>query len=546
MKTTLLPKIGFCLLLAAATLKNFAGVTLITHGFNSDIDDWIKAMAGAVTQHPMVEPDSPCYEIFLEQNRFGIYEPKLRKLRGGDPKSPQANEIIIKLNWSEFAGNLLDLLPLLPLPSTTNLAPAVAWALTSPSFMPELGGRALAELPLHLVGHSRGGSLVCEITKSLGREGIWVDHLTTLDPHPLNNEYDDTLVSLTVDGLAVPYINVFFADNYYQVNDSVFGNDPSGQYVIGAYNRLLNVRVGGYVGFARYHANTHLWYHGTIDLETPSSDSKATLTSLERRDWWTAAEASGASAGFHYSLIGGGNRLSEEAPAGGNNRVKDGMNQIWDFGAGGSANRFALPENFGLWPNLLTLNATATNLTALSYGRKGFTIEAGETFPLSLKHQYGQAQSTNLILHVFLDEDLNPYSSNETWLQTVRLNATGTSMLGNVTTAISGSGKVRPDFYAIGAAITDGIRTRYLYAPEFVRVKPSSQPPQMTLASRGAGVMEVRVAGGIGQKVLIEASADLVNWIPVETNTLSNPTWNYMNSVRPSEKMRIFRARTAP
>src|ERR1035438_6344627 len=76
------------------------------------------------------------------------------------------------------------------------------------------------------------------------------------------------------------------------------------------------------------------------DLKKTAEDNLAMITSTERATWWTAIEAAGTNAGFLYSLIGGGNRLSSLEPAGaGNGRISDGVNKIWDFGAGLAINR---------------------------------------------------------------------------------------------------------------------------------------------------------------------------------------------------------------
>ena len=53
------------------------------------------------------------------------------------------------------------------------------------TLIPEMGGRPLAQLPLHLIGHSRGGSVVTEMARLLGAQGVWVDQVTTLDPRPV-------------------------------------------------------------------------------------------------------------------------------------------------------------------------------------------------------------------------------------------------------------------------------------------------------------------------------------------------------------------------
>ena len=47
-----------------------------------------------------------------------------------------------------------------------------------------------------------------------------------------------------------------------------------------------------------------------------SSDSQDLFDDIDRSTWWTAPEALGVTAGFYYSRIGGGNRLSNLEPAG--------------------------------------------------------------------------------------------------------------------------------------------------------------------------------------------------------------------------------------
>ncbi len=204
-----------------------------------------------------------------------------------------------------------------------------------------MGGRRLAELPLHLIGHSRGGSVITEMARLLGAQGIWVDQVTTLDPRP---------VALFGDAAVTSWANVLFADNFWQnLGDGFIV--PNGQAVFGAYNRKLLDLNGGY---SSSHSDVHLWYHGTIDLATPASDTQATITATQRSTWWTSTEMAGAAAGFLYSLIGGGDRLSNVEPAGtGNGRISDGFNKNWDLGGGLGANRTALPADTGLWPNAI-------------------------------------------------------------------------------------------------------------------------------------------------------------------------------------------------
>ena len=227
--------------------------------------------------------------------------------------------------------------------------------------------------------------MVAEMARLLGAQGVWVDQVTTLDPHP---------VSLYGDADVDMYVNVLFSDNYWQTNPDTFF--PNGQSVFGAYNRYLANLTGGY---SCNHSDVHLWYHGTIDfVDTPATDTQATITSTEHSTWWATYEGKGIFAGFNWSLIGKGDRLSTDEPAGsGNGRIVDGFNKIWDFGAGTSANRYALPSNNGSWPNIMKFNVVSAN-----------SVIAGASVSMKYFFQFGQSSSQSATVRVYLDTDANP------------------------------------------------------------------------------------------------------------------------------------------
>ncbi len=243
-----------------------AGVTVITHGFNSDITSWIIPMAGKITAYEIFPGiTSTCYKLSITKSG-STYTATPTLIAGVSPLTSDSGEIIIKVDWSSIDTTLGV--------STVNIANAAAAALQDTNLLPELGGRALVELPMHLVGHSRGGSVVTQMARILGAQGIWVDQVTTLDPDP---------VSLYHDAAITNYANVLFADNYWQnMGDGLLV--PNGQAVAGAYNRHLTNLDGGY---SSSHSDSHLWYHCTIDLDTPADDTQATITSAERQTWWT-------------------------------------------------------------------------------------------------------------------------------------------------------------------------------------------------------------------------------------------------------------------
>lgn len=333
-----------------------AGVTFITHGLNGNADGWVTGLANQIPNYPTFPGAAfTLYKIYFYYSG-GYYYLTSTRLAGSQPTTTDSGEILIVFDWSQLADGRSF--------NTYEIAGAVKPALLSTNFISELNGHALAELPLHFVGHSRGGSFACELTRQLGTNGVWVDHLTTLDPHPLNNDgFDlDFLAGYSaVDAPARTYENVVFHDNYWQnIALAVYGES-----VFGAYVRQLYNVSGGYQNISDLHyphSNVHLWYHGTVDTRNSGNDSEALITGAEFSSWYVPYEQYSYKAGFTWSLIGRGDRTSTDQPVGpGYPAIRDGYNQTWDLGAGQTGNRNSLPSNNGNWPNVIKLNVVSTN-----------------------------------------------------------------------------------------------------------------------------------------------------------------------------------------
>src|SRR2546421_7784301 len=178
------PRPRDCLLIAALALAvapthcHAGGVTFITHGLNGNTDGWVSGMANRITNYSRFPgTNATIYKAYFYSSNSSYYLTAAR-VAGSPPPSSDCGEIVVKFDWSLLAdGNSYN---------TYQIAAAAAPALLSTNFISELGGHALAELPVHLIGHSRGGSLICELSRLLGTHGVLGEHLTTVGPQPPN------------------------------------------------------------------------------------------------------------------------------------------------------------------------------------------------------------------------------------------------------------------------------------------------------------------------------------------------------------------------
>ncbi len=488
------------------------GVTVITHGFNSDITSWILPMASRFPGHPgFPGTDLTCYEIEITASGGGFAATATR-LDGPAPLASDSGEIVVKLDWSSIDTGQA---------STRQVAEAAATALLSAGLIPENDGRPLAELPLHLIGHSRGASVASEIARELGERGVWVDHLTCLDPVPVAS-YGDAPVEV--------WENVLYADNFYQRLNALFGLDPMGNAVAGAYNRrLLNLNGAN----ASAHSDVHLWYHGTVELGTPATDTQQTITSTIRSAWWTPTEAAGSSAGFRYGRIAGGDRLSDTEPAGtGNGRINDGYNRLWDLGAGSATNRSLIPGKNPSWPSPVTCRRAGSG-----------PADAGGTVDLELRYQSADLAAGEPVLTTVLDPDANPWNGNEIVIDSRAVPASGSALVftRNLNPIIPAA--TPPGSYRLATRLQQAGRTRHLQAAGTLLVSAPLAPPAIDSSTLGfsGGLFSFTVLGSPGQVIRIEAATTLGSWQTIATRTLDAATWIFSDPDSASFPRRFYR-----
>jgi hypothetical protein len=436
----------------------FHGVTIVTHGyepFSNNRPSWIDGMGAAVAAR--AGAGTAVYTLRLEAtNASTVHVSKFARLSGPESDASATGEAILLLDWAAVSGVLSNYY------STTYLASVIAPYLQQA--YPTIGlNEPLAEGPVHLLGHSRGASLVASLAANLGKAGIWVDQVTTFDPVPVNADAPVRLAN-----------NVLFADNYYQKSGDGFLT-PNGAPVAGAVN-VGPLALGGAYGVldGTTHSDVHLFYQGTIKNTGAASDGNHAVPLA----WFSKNNISRTTSGFYYSRLGNGPR-----PAAGLSAA-----------FGGAAARVAVTRTGDQWPNLALVKPSATSL------------EQGQPFSVAFKYQDADSAAS---VQWFFDVDRNPYNGNAVALDAASAVA-ASAAVATGSDAFTFAGL--PGTYYLEGRITDGDHTRYAYAGSPLTVTGPIQKLVFTQSPANAvagGTLSavVQVQNGAGQLITDDTSS---------------------------------------
>lgn len=237
-----------------------------------------------------------------------IYDPPTGHWVGSGTPGP-LDPVVLVFNWVDESDGGIFCPAVFPGPNwkyTEAAGDALYAALRDPSGA-LAGFDLLTDRSIHLIAHSRGPCVMDKTARLLTAAGIAVDHVTALDPHPVNNTLDQCLLFGTQiwgDPVPAKWAGMSFLDNYYRTDTQACDLDgmPLGFTDVLLPEGVLQTSGQGY---NESHSDTHLWYHGTIDLAVGISDGEQTITQAMRNTWWTGALDESAS-GYRYSLIGDG------------------------------------------------------------------------------------------------------------------------------------------------------------------------------------------------------------------------------------------------
>ena len=276
-----------------ASISRGAGVTVITHGYDQYFQGypaWVDSMAQAITNAAGQKGlKTSWYHLQIGGNTFTGLTGTLTTRSA--TAANDAEEIVLTVDWSAladhnaFGENV----------TADDIAPWIAGSL----LVTNQAGSYLASRPLHLIGHSRGAVVMLETAKILGAYGIWVDQVTTLDPHPLASGDLGVLFNTPLDPTPTLYENVVFADNYWR-----WPEYPAGESIAGSEDISLDDSKFGILDPP--HSDVHSWYHGTIytDGGYPTNDGLNGVGGANiPNSWYLPSNPARNNGGFFFTRI---------------------------------------------------------------------------------------------------------------------------------------------------------------------------------------------------------------------------------------------------
>jgi hypothetical protein len=409
-----------------------SGVTIITHGYQSELEtdgslpQWVREMADAINDQ--VGISMPIYRVRYDKRGTVTPADDEILLEDGATSIDISGGAIILLDWVGISNEPL-------IYSTEGIASRFFDYLFSTT--DHTGGHFLFEVPLHFIGHSRGASLNSAMIYALAYNGVLVDHVTTLDPHPSTAGSAD-------DWEVASYINILFAENYWR-----HGLAPQGDSVAGAFDVNLDDEFDG-AGDpdCSEHSAVHTYYYGTMNT---TADDDGAGCSVLTYPWFTLEGISRDITGFAFS------RYARRV-----NRDSAGVNQFIS-GAGGTGSRVSVDSPQQLWSN-----AGFDQRTAVSS-----VVTVGQ--PIDFPYYFADRNSQQTITF-HTDADTNPFNGERTQIGSVNQNSRPAGSIGTATFQwIPTAADVGTHFIRVRASNASG-KARYDYFFKSITVQAAPTP----------------------------------------------------------------------
>lgn len=448
-----------------------SGVTLVTHGRLGHIWGFVQTVADSITKRLGGPAEAPQYLLTLTPDSSdGHLVPSVTHVSGsGTPQTSSSGEILLLVDWTSVDAN------------TSYSLPYVASVITDVFMNLVVGGVRLAELPLHGISISRGTGLLDEISRSLGKSGVWVDQETYCDPNP---------VEVMGDASPTVYDNVAFVDNYWRWDGNTNNTSTNGSPVNGAYNLNVQWLDDQSSGWALKHLAPGGYYVGTIDLSATNGGEGPIYTS-----WYGNGHPDRDKTGFFYSGIVGGSR-----PVAG----------VWPA-SGGTGARTATGQQGAQWANVADVNVIG-----------GSTFASGQTLQIGYIQQDRDSAST---ITFYLDPDRNPYNNNFAHVIGAT-NNTQSSVIAAAQTTGQTTGIGPGAYYVVAKSSDPQGHVRYGYSGKITITAPIS-----TVAAPPAPVLSSPVIAGNGVSVNWTISSNTQNGFRLERRTGTGGSWAQIASV---------------